>query len=62
VGVGGVNVQVRCIVIDVLGHCVLHIPANVLPLSHGVSHVTIAGSEQSGTNQLTSCFSSGWQG
>jgi hypothetical protein len=33
VGVGGIDVQFRCIVLVALGHFVLHIPANALPLS-----------------------------
>lgn len=49
VGVGGVDVKVRCTVMFVLGHCILHIPANALALASGVSHLTIGRAEQSDT-------------
>jgi hypothetical protein len=49
VGVGGVDVKVRCIVMVVLGHDVLHISTNALALASGVSHLTIGSAEQSDT-------------
>ena len=57
-GVRGVDVQFRSIVMVALGHCVLHIPVSVLALSSGVSHLTISGAGQPNTVQTDSCFSS----
>jgi len=62
VGVGGVDVKVRCIVMVVLGHDVLHIPANALAHAFGVSHLTIGSAEQSDTAHAASCFVSRMSG
>jgi type IV secretion system protein VirB2 len=57
-GVRGVDVQIRSIVMVALGHCVLHIPVSVLALSSGVSHLTIPSAGQSNTVQTAPCFAS----
>jgi hypothetical protein len=57
-GVRGVDVQIRSIVMVALGHCVLHIPASVLVLSFGVSHLSFPGAGQSNTVQAAPCFAS----
>jgi hypothetical protein len=50
VRVGSVDVQVRCIVIFVLGHCVLHIPGIVPPVVFAVFHGSLKGAVQSDTS------------
>jgi hypothetical protein len=57
-GVRGVDVQIRSMVMVALGHWVLHIPVGVLALSFGVFHLTIPGAGQSNTVQTGSCFAS----
>jgi hypothetical protein len=47
-GVRGVDVQIRSIVMVALGHCVLHIPVSVLASCSGASHPTIIPTEKSG--------------
>jgi hypothetical protein len=49
VGVGGVDVKVRCMVTAVFGHDLLHIPAKDLALAFAVSHLTVCSAEQSDT-------------
>jgi hypothetical protein len=55
-GVRGVDVQIRSIVMVALGHCVLHIPVSVLALCSGVSHLPIPSAGQSNTVLAASCF------
>jgi hypothetical protein len=57
-GVRGVDVQIRSIIMVALGHCVLHIPVRVLALCSGVFHLTIPGAGQSNTVQTGLCFAS----
>ena len=57
-GVRGLDVQIRSIVMVALEHCVLHISVSVLGLSFKVSHLTIPSADQSNTVQTASCFSS----
>jgi hypothetical protein len=55
-GVRGIDVQIRSIVMVALGHCVLHIPVSVL--ASGVFHLTIPSADQSNTVQTAPCFAS----
>jgi hypothetical protein len=57
-GVRGVDVQIRGIVVVTLEHCVLRVPASVLALSFGVSHLTVPIAGQSNTMQTAPCFAS----
>ena len=57
-GVRGVDVQIRSIIMVALGHCVLHIPVSVLALCSGVSHMTIPGAGQSKTVRTAAYFAS----
>jgi hypothetical protein len=54
VGVGCVDMQVRCIVIFALGHCVLHFPGTIMDVAYAVFHVAFECAEQSYTS-LPSC-------
>ena len=58
VGVGCVYVQVRSIVLIVLKHCALHLPASVLTRSPAVSHLAIAGADQLNTVPTAPRFAS----
>ena len=53
VSMGGINMQVRCMIMLVVGHFILHIPANALALASAVSHTAIGNAEQSDTATLT---------
>jgi hypothetical protein len=57
-GVRGVDVQIRSIVMVALGHCVLRIRVSVLALSSEASHLTIPGAGQLNTVQTAPCFAS----
>jgi hypothetical protein len=62
-GVRGVDVQIRSIVMVALGHGVLHIPVSILALCSGVSHLTVPSAGQSNTVQTNTvqtvpCFAS----
>jgi hypothetical protein len=57
-GVRGVDMQIRSIVMVALGHSVLHIPLGVFALSSGVSHLPIPGAGQSNTAQPAPRFAS----
>jgi hypothetical protein len=50
VGVGCVDMQVRCIVIFALGHCALHLPVTILDAAHAVFHGLFEDAEQSYTS------------
>src|ERR1035437_5866678 len=58
VGVGCVYVQVRSIVLIVLKHCALHLPATLLTRTPAVSPLAIAGASQSNTVQTAPRFAS----
>jgi hypothetical protein len=49
VGMGGINVQVRCVIVLVVGQLILQMPANAFALASGVSHTAIGNAEQSDT-------------
>jgi hypothetical protein len=61
-GVRGVDVQIRSIVMVALGHCVLRIPVSAFALSCGVSHLTIPSAVQSNTVQTAFCFTNALAG
>jgi hypothetical protein len=46
VRVGCIDMQVRCIFIFALGHCVLHIPTVIPSLVYVVFHVSLEDAEQ----------------
>jgi hypothetical protein len=55
VGVGCVDMQVRCGVIFALGHCVLHFPGTNLDVAHAVFHGSFEDAVQSCTSPQD-CF------
>jgi len=61
-GVRGVDVQIRSIVMVALGHCVLRIPVSAFALSCGVFHLTIPSAVQSNTVQTAFCFTNALAG
>jgi hypothetical protein len=48
-GVGSVDMQICGIVIFALGHCILHLPGNILSVAFAVFHFAFECAEQSYT-------------